>query len=590
MTTTKPKAMTIEQIEALEHDFIGPTWQKNPDGSWLLPDHTLGWQVVTWITTYLLSPDGSGKPFSLTREQLRFILWWYAVDADGRFVYRTGVLQRLKGWGKDPLLSAIAAVEFLGPSRPVVDTTHTAACAEEPIVANMAACEFDASYGCDRVLQFHGAGMHAGEPLAVAHPQAWVAITAVSQEQTSNTMALFPTIFSDDAIARYDIKLQAEIIRADRGRKRLQAVTSNYRALEGKRTTFSLLNETHHWVTGNGGPKMAETIDGNATKMKSRYLAITNAFLPGEESTAETQRASWQRIQDGRAEDTRMLYDSIEAHPATPLTADALRIVLPKIRGDAAWLDIEDIISSIMNTQIEPARSRRMFLNQIVAGDDHLYGPENWAPLEVEGALLKAGDPVVLGFDGGKSDDATVLVAIRTTDQVAFVLCLEEKPEHLTWRDKWEVDRDKVDRAVREAFRLYDVKAMYADVALWESYIDEWAELYREQLLVKASERHAIAWDMRTSLQRVTRAHERMVTAIFDGKLRHDGDADLRRHVLNVVRRENNYGVSFGKESRESKRKVDAYAAMLLAWEALHDIRTRAKPEPKKHSGNGWFL
>jgi hypothetical protein len=37
--------------------------------------------------------------FSLTLEQLRFLLWWYAIDESGRFVYQSGVLQRLKGWG-----------------------------------------------------------------------------------------------------------------------------------------------------------------------------------------------------------------------------------------------------------------------------------------------------------------------------------------------------------------------------------------------------------------------------------------------------------------------------------------------------------
>jgi phage terminase large subunit-like protein len=77
--------------------------------------------------------------------------------------------------------------------------------------------------------------------------------------------------------------------------------------------------------------------------------------------------------------------------------------------------------------------------------------------------------------------------------------------------------------------------------------------------------------------------------AVFDGMIRHDGDADLRRHVLNARRRVNNYGISFGKESRESPRKVDAYAALMLAHEALHDLRTSAKPE-KKRTGRGYFL
>jgi hypothetical protein len=59
--------------------------------------------------------------------------------------------------------------------------------------------------------------------------------------------------------------------------------------------------------------------------------------------------------------------------------------------------------------------------------------------------------------------------------------------------------------------------------------------------------------------------------------------------VLNARRRENNYGVSFGKESRESPRKVDAYAALMLAHEAMHDFRTNSKPEPKR-SSTSYFL
>ena len=77
---------------------IGPTWQKDENGYWLTPKFTLGYQVIEWITENLLSPDGSGEPFVLTFEQMRFVLWLYAVDELGRFSYRNVVLQRLKGW------------------------------------------------------------------------------------------------------------------------------------------------------------------------------------------------------------------------------------------------------------------------------------------------------------------------------------------------------------------------------------------------------------------------------------------------------------------------------------------------------------
>lgn len=85
---------------------LGPTWQLNPAhdparddflDKYVLPELTLGWQVLDWAADGRILGD-DGEPFSCTFEQSRFILWWYAVDEDGRFAYRNGVLQRLKGW------------------------------------------------------------------------------------------------------------------------------------------------------------------------------------------------------------------------------------------------------------------------------------------------------------------------------------------------------------------------------------------------------------------------------------------------------------------------------------------------------------
>ncbi|MEU7400074.1 terminase [Streptomyces sp. NPDC044948] len=553
MATVAP--LTPEEIEALEPEYLGPTWQKDAFGRWKLPEFTLGWQIAGWCAEYL---DGEGStdekrvPWKFTAEQLRFLLWWYAIDKDGEFIYRTGVLQRLKGWGKDPLLAVISLVEFVGPSR----FSH-----------------WDED----------------GNPVAKAHPQAWVQITAVNQEQTTNTMGYLPILMGPKLIQTYGIKAGAELIRADRGRKKLQAVTSSYRAIEGKRTTFTLLNETHHWVAGNGGHKMFETIDGNSTKMDSRYLAITNAYLPGEDSVAERTREAHNKVLEGRAADVGTLYDSIEAHPKTPLTPEALRIVLPKIRGDAVWLKIEAIIKSVMNLTISASRSRRMYLNQVVAEEDALYGPEQWADILCEGATLQPGDEIVMGFDGGKTDDATALVALRVRDMCAFVLGLWERPDGPKG-DGWSVPRVEVDSAVHDAFRVYDVKAFYADVALWESYISEWDETYGDRLAVKSPVgKDRIGWDMRSSLKLSTMAHERLMRSVFDKKLRYDGDLILRRHALNARRRSNNYGISFGKESRESPRKVDAYAALMLAHEALYDLRARGK-KVRARSGRGYFL
>lgn len=96
---------------------IGPTWQRDKKSKWLLPEHTLGWQVLGWTADYLRQPDGpdAGHPWRYTDEQARFILWWYAVDARGQFVYRYGMLRRVKGWGlsaRTPLVRRFARLSL----------------------------------------------------------------------------------------------------------------------------------------------------------------------------------------------------------------------------------------------------------------------------------------------------------------------------------------------------------------------------------------------------------------------------------------------------------------------------------------------
>lgn len=428
-------------------------------------------------------------------------------------------------------------------------------------------------------------------PVGTHHPNAWVQIVAVSQTQTRNTMTLLPSLMSQRLIDTYDIKPHLEIIRANGGRQRLEAVTSNFRALEGGRPTFVALNETHHWIKSNGGHDMYETIDGNATKSKggtSRYLSITNAYLPGEDSVAERQREAYDKIVEGRAVDVRFLYDSLEANPLTPLTPEALRIVLPVIRGDAVWLDPDTIIESVLNTTISASRSRRMYLNQIVAEEDALFQPGQIKAIEDPTLTLNLGDEIVMGFDGGKTDDDTALVAIRISDRATFVLDHQFRPSG-PMGDGWRVDTSAVDSAVHAAFHQYKVKAFYADYALWESHIDAWAETYREVVVQKASETHAVRWDMRDSQKKVTMAHERFMQAILDRKVKHNGNANLVRHALNARRRTNTFGLSFAKESRESPNKVDIYAAWMIAYEALHNYLQRGKRQQQR-TGDVWFM
>jgi len=514
-------------------------------------NRTLGWPILEWVTEYVLQPDGpqAGEPFTFTDEQVRILLRWFALDEVGRFRYRSGTIRRLKGWGKDPFLAVLSLVEFVGPSR-------------------------------------FGGWNAAGMPVAVPHPAPWVQVAAVSLTQTRNTFRLFPGMMSPELIDEYGVDPGKEITYSRAGGV-LEAVTSSPRALEGGRATFVLMNETQHWLANNSGHDMALTIKGNVGKSRgggARTMEITNAPLPGEESVAEQTYNAWAKRREAAANATGpvvesgVYYDSVEAPADVDLSdEESLRAGIEAARGDAHWLDTDWIISTLASGTYPPYQFRRMFLNQLTAAEAALVRPDQWDPLAVEDTL-NPGDEIVLGFDGGRKDDATALVALRVSDLLAVPLGLWEAPAGPQGAD-WEVDREQVDGAVRSAFTTYNVSAMFADVALWESYVDTWSADYRDQLVIKASPKSAVGRDMRGGLQELTEANERLVAAIRDGKIHHNGHPGLRRHVLNTRRRPNRFGLSFGKDGRESRKKVDAYAALMLAylayWRLLESGRHR---------------
>lgn len=519
---------------AVEPVCIGPTWKtdkKHPSG-FAYPKLTLGWSALYWAFDWLQLP--SGEPWLCTPEQERFTAWWYAIDRRGRFLYRDGVLQRLKGWGKDPLGAVLSAIEFVGP------------------------CRFDERAGT--VLDPWGNEHPAGVP----HPQAWVQTAAVSKDQTRTTMTIFPWLFSKDAVAEYGIDLGKEIIYADHGARRIEAVTSSPRALEGARSTFVLRNETHHWISTNEGHEMDRVIARNLAKSKdgqSRALSITNAYEPGEESVAQLAREAWESVEAGRVVDSGMLYDSREAPPEARLVAEEAPAVLEAVRGDAHWLDIERLVNEILDPRNPASQSRRFYYNQIVATEDAWVTPQEWDVLADRTPKVDEGELVALGFDGSLTDDHSALIGCRISDGYLFTLGVWDPA-----RTGNEAPRGAIDRAVRAAFEHYDVVAFFSDLHPWESYVDRWALELGGKLCAHATSRHKIAWDMRARQKEFTlEGAERTHNEITEQALKHDGDARVRQHVHNARRRPNAWGVAFGKEHRESSRKVDSLAALILA-------------------------
>lgn len=528
---------------------IGPTWQTDDDGDFILPERTLGWEIFNWWYRYLRTPGGprAGEPFLPTMEQARFILWWYAVDEEGRFAYRSGILRRMKGWGKDPIAGAIALAELCGP---------------------VAFDYFDDD----------------GNPVGKQRHAAWIQIAAVSQDQTRNTFTLFPALCSDALREDFKIDLNKTIIYAEGGRM-IEGVTSSPLALEGKRPTFVIKNETQWWVESNDGHSMSEVIAGNVDKSAygaCRSLAICNAHVPGQDSDAERDWDIYLDIQAGKAMDTGILYDALEAPPDTPVSeipfpdddpegfeegVAKLRKGLEIARGDATWLDLDIIVQSILDPKRPISESRRKFLNQVNAAEDSWISPREWDLLASD-VKLEPGDEITLGFDGSKSGDHSALSACRISDGAIFLLNVwnpEKSPSG-------EVNREAVDAAVRSAFERYKVVGFRADVREFEAYVDSWGKDFKRKLKVKASPANPVAFDMRGQKKRFALDCERFLDAVLESEMVHSGDPRLRWYILNAHRHPTNFdAVAIRKESKDSSRKIDAAVTSVLAFGARQD-------------------
>lgn len=541
--------------------LIGPTWQRDADGRFILPRFTIGWDVLGWCGTWL--QHRRDEPWRFTDEQARFILWWMAVDRDtDSFVYRDFVLQRIKGWGKDPLGACLLAVEMLGP------------------------CRLD--------------GWDGDEPVATDVPDAWVQTAAVSLEQTKNTMRLVPGLFSPAAKAEFGMQIGKERIYALGIERYWEAVTSSPSTIQGARATFILLNETHEWDSGNGGHDMAAVVALNADKSPdgaARVGRITNAYEPGRDSVAERDREAWEKMAAGTTMGTGLLYDSLEAGPDAPLTAEAAPEVVDSVRGDAYWLKPARIVQSILDPRNPPSQSRRFWYNQVTAAEDSWVTPQQFDACPHEGYALEPGDMIALFFDGSKSHDATGLVACRISDGSVFVMGCWQRPERVT---EWTVPRDDVDDVVRRTFALYDVVGFLCDPGAgedetgeryWDAKIDAWGRDFGESLCVQSiasgPDRHACMWDMvsATRTKLFTEACERALSDIEERALPWDGNGILRQHVRNAYRRPNQYGIGIGKQSQSTLRLIDLAVCMVGArmvrrmYEALPEGKRR---QPKR--------
>ena len=422
--------------------------------------------------------------------------------------------------------------------------------------------------------RFDGFDRH--EPFGVrAKPMSMplVQIVATSESQTANTIRMVRAFCRKKGpLARkYDLEVAKTFIEAPGGGK-LQQMTSSAHSMEGGEVSFVVGDELEHWLPAQGGPAMLETIQQNAAKMGGRFMGTCNAWVPGEQSSAEAIFEAWCDQEDGLTRGkTKILYDARIAPPNTVLTDEpeegqvGLTKALEYVYEDCPWVNLESIKEQIWSPEYPESRSIRFFLNRPNAAEASWITLEEWTQLRKPDRKVEPGERIVMFFDGSKSNDHTALVGCCMEDGHIFKIG-HWKPE----KPLGVVNVAAVDAGVRKAFDTYNVVAFWADVREWESFTrTAWPEDFGDRLIVPAvrggMSASPIAWDMRSHAYQFAEAAETAFTEIQQQTFTHDGDSALGEHVSNCRVNEFKGRWSVKKESPKSSKKIDLAVCMIGA-------------------------
>ena len=387
---------------------------------------------------HFADPNDPTKPLTLHREQVEFVVKFYAVDSDGEYVYRRAALEAPKGWGKStPLGAAIALAEFAGPYAPRTPIVQIAAVSEGQAYGNVYLAVLD--------LLKENNGKAARELGIIADMG--------RLKLKGNTLAV------------------------------LEAVTTSPSSHEGNRATFVICDETHSWTSASSGHKMARVIRRNLAKRAGgRLLELSNAPEIGEDSIAE-------RTELEARTDPGILWvgKRPSAVPNQDMSDDILAALMREVVGP--YVDTGHALKSIRDKGTPWPESLRYFFNVPAGGASSAVDPGAWMAARAP-RQLAPGQRIALGFDGstGAFDgDCTALVAC-TLDGYIFPLLILYPSGDV-------IDKSAVKRAVAGAFATYDVGLMYADPARWETIVDEWADEYLDpQGGWSSTHSRAVAW------------------------------------------------------------------------------------------------
>jgi phage terminase large subunit-like protein len=401
--------------------------------------------------------------------------------------------------------------------------------------------------------------------LAVWHvlttPGGRVAIVATREEQ-----ALVPfrqaldIIAASPVLARYAVRhssSRSERIVCPSLGSEVQALPSTVRGLQGKRPSLALIDE------------VGFIDDGVWSALALGLGKHKHSLLVGWGTPGFDRGIMWRLRSAALSPDPPrgLVYHEIAAPPgseADPYDPRVIRAANPAVR--AGFLDLEAIRANA------PTETRADFLTFRLglwaSREEAWVRAEDWSLLAVDDTLPPDGSVVHLGFDGsvgGPKRDTTALVGAHG-DRI-FVLGYWEPPAGAP--KDWRVPRAEVMATIDRALTRWR-GSLQADPWHWRRELEELTDRYGERIVEQNT-------GARTRFGPMV---DRFATSVRLGTLVHDGNDDLRDHVLGAVAEPGPLGTVIHKDIRlQHRAPIDLAVAAALAHDAA-----------AKDDSPGWFI
>jgi len=219
----------------------------------------------------------------------------------------------------------------------------------------------------------------------------------------------------------------------------------------------------------------------------------------------------------------------------------------------------KDFASAVLTTPESEFRTKR--LNQWVNVKQAWLPAGAWTNLQEDDVRLEPGDEYVLGFDGSFKNDSTCVIAIikpRYEDDVyrVFRVASWEK-DFQVHDDSWVVDKQAVVRTVIDFVRDNPgCVELVADTSYWQDEAYQWVDAGLPVV------------EFPQTLNRLVPATSKLYEGIMSGKIRHDGDGAIQRHIDNcILKMDSRGGSRLTKDYRNPRLKIDLAIALLMAYD-----------------------